>query len=351
MKSFVLLLTLILTWAGECSVPAAPPAAHYPGKTWTRVKTPEKLGWSTEKLKAARKYSEANGSTAVMIVVDGFVLDEWGKISTRFNVHSIRKSFLNALIGIAVGEQKINLSSTLEDLGIDDSAPALTSEEKQARVVDLLESRSGVYHPALYESASMKGNRPPRGSHAPGTFWYYNNWDFNVLGTIYERATNSTVFGDFKRLIADPLQMADFRLEDTESVRGGDSIHPAYQFRMTARDMARFGLLFLRRGRWEGKQIVPAEWIAESTRPYTVTHGGDGAYGYLWWVAHDGTLLPNVTLEDGAFAARGAGGECILIVPRLNLVIVHRVDTDEPGAEVSSAQLGKLTKLILDAKK
>lgn len=72
----------------------------------------------------------------------------------------------------------------MAELGIDDNEPRLTDEEKRATVHDLLKARSGVYHPALYETARMKEKRPPRHSHASGTFWYYNNWDFNVLGTI-----------------------------------------------------------------------------------------------------------------------------------------------------------------------
>lgn len=348
MKSLALILTSMMV----CGLPgnAIRAREHCPGRSWRQVKAPEELGWSAAKLQLARKYATENGSAAVTIIVDGMVLAQWGETTRRFNVHSIRKSFLNALLGIAVSEGKVSLSSTLEELGIDDNPPNLTREEKQARVSDLLESRSGVYHPALYESDYMRINRPPRGSHPPGTFWYYNNWDFNALGTIFEKATRSTIFAEFKRRVADPLQMEDFRLDDTEYIPGGDSIHPAYQFRMSARDMARFGLLFLRRGQWQGKQIVSSAWIKQSTTAYTVTRGGDGGYGYLWWVAVEGALFPNVRLKDGAFAARGARGQAILVIPDLDLVIVHLVNTDDPGAAVSSSQFGKFLRLILDAR-
>ncbi len=67
------------------------------------------------------------------------------------------------------GQRQI-LSSTLGDLGIDDNAPSLTDIEKKATVVDLLKARSGVYHPALYETKGREAKRPKRGSHAPGTF-------------------------------------------------------------------------------------------------------------------------------------------------------------------------------------
>ncbi len=325
----------------------------FPGKTWSKVKSPEELGWSSEKLRLAREYSNSIGSAAVMIVVDGQVLDEWGETTKRINIRSIRKTFLSALYGIYVAEGKINLSSTLAELGVDDAAPRLTTEEKQATVQQLLQARSGVYHPALYEVPRMKALRPERGSHAPGTFWYYNNWDFNALGTIFEKQTGIGIFKAFKQHIAEPLQMEDFRLFDGEYEReekGVNSIHPAYPFSMTARDMARFGLLYLRQGEWNGRQIIPKKWIAESTKSYSVAEDR-GGYGYLWWTADYGKHLPGVRIPDGSFSARGAGGHYILVIPKDDLVIVHRFDTDSrtSASEVTPEGFGKVVKLILDA--
>jgi CubicO group peptidase (beta-lactamase class C family) len=122
-----------------------------------------------------------------MIVQRGEVIDQWGDIDQKIDSYSIRKSLLSALYGIYSAEGAIDTNQTVEELGIDDSPDPLTKEEKQARVVDLLRARSGVYHPVDFETDLMKRNRPARGSHAPGTFWYYNNWDFNVLGTIFEK--------------------------------------------------------------------------------------------------------------------------------------------------------------------
>src|SRR5512139_3144007 len=157
----------------------------------------------------------------------------------------MRKSVMSALYGIYVAEGKIELSSTLKELGIDDLTP-LTEAEKTATVKDLLSARSGVYIEAAGEAPSTKAVRPARGSHSPGTFWYYNNWDFNVLGAIFERLTKTNLFREFKERIADPIGMEDLRFEDTRYVSGADSVYPAYPFRLTARDLARMGLLFLR---------------------------------------------------------------------------------------------------------
>jgi CubicO group peptidase (beta-lactamase class C family) len=323
-------------------------AADYPGRSWKPVDSPERHGFSKPKLERAREYSRTIATAAVMIALEGKLLDAWGETATRYNVHSIRKSFLSAMYGSHVREGRIDLSKTLEQLGVDDNEPSLSVVEKQAALADVLKARSGVYHPALYETPGMKAARPARGSHAPGAFWYYNNWDFNVLGTIFERHVKNSLFREFKEKIADPLEMEDFRLEDGQYVTGPDSVYPAYPFRMTARDMARFGLLFLRRGAWKGRTIVPADWVDESTRSYSDA-GDSGGYGYMWWVAQDGRHLPGVTLPAGTYSARGAGGHYILVIPQLQLVIVHRVNTDERRS-VSAREFGELVRLILDAK-
>lgn len=88
----------------------------YPGKSWERLSEPEKLGWSLEKQKAAREYTAAADTTAMMVVVNGRVLDEWGETATRSNLHSVRKSLLSALYGRPVTDGVIDLSATMADL-------------------------------------------------------------------------------------------------------------------------------------------------------------------------------------------------------------------------------------------
>ena len=324
-------------------------ARTWPDGAWERIASPQSLGWSHAALQKAEAYARTINTAAVSIVTDGRVLHEWGDPARRYNIHSIRKSFLSALYGVHVAEGTIDLSKTLEELGIDDNEPSLTDVERTATVHMLLKARSGVYHPALYETAGMAAARPKRGSHAPDTFWYYNNWDFNALGTIFERETKTNLFREFQARIAEPIGMEDFRLEDTQYVTGRDSVYPAYPFRMSTRDLARFGLLFLREGEWNGRQVVPRAWVAESTRSYSDA-GASGGYGYLWWIAVDGRHLPGVALPDGSYSARGAGGHYILVVPAPDLVIVHRVDTDVRGRSVSSREFGELVRLILAAR-
>ncbi len=321
---------------------------RFPGAEWERAALAES-GWSEAGLAQARAFSDQLRSSAVMIVQHGKVVTEWGDTTKRMELASIRKSLLNALVGIAVSQHLINLDSTLGELGIDDNQPVLTEVEKGATVRQLLQTRSGVYHRTLYETAGMAKARPQRYSHAPGTFWYYNNWDFNALGTIYERATGTGIFDALNHRIAKPIGMQDYRPQDGGYVRGDASIHPAYPIRMSARDLARFALLYLCKGNWAGQQVVPQDWVQESTQAYSRSPFGQG-YGYLWWTDFlDGAIAPTVTLPGGSFMALGAGGQYAAVVPALDLVVVHLVDRDTPIPEPSARSMARLFWLILKA--
>ena len=336
---------------------------RFPKKSWSSLSASETARWSKEKLAAAHAYANSIHSSAVMIVQGGKVVDQWGDIDRKITSYSVRKSLISALYGIYSAEGVIDINQRLEQLGIDDSPDPLTNSERQARVVDLLRARSGVYHPVDFETDLMKKNRPARGSHPPGTFWYYNNWDFNALGTIFEKKTGLKIGEAFYERIAKPIGMQDFQPGDVYYLGGPVSVHSAYMFEITARDLARFGLLYLRRGRWNQTQVVPEAWIGKSTHADEMlkVNGVDvGGYEYLWWVEYGGIHFPEVSIP-GMFSARGVGGHYLLIIPSLDLVIVHRVD-NEPSVKdsktvaemtdrefVSKAQFGHLARLILDA--
>jgi CubicO group peptidase (beta-lactamase class C family) len=367
--TFLLCISLVIASAvgGQSGPGSTNFRGDFPGASWQRITTPEKAGWSKDRLAAARQFAETDSihTSAVMIVQGGEVVDQWGDFDKKIDAYSVRKSLISALYGIYSSEGLIDISETLEQLGIDDSPDPLTKEEKQARVVDLLGARSGVYHLVDFETASMTKNRPSRGSHAPGTFWYYNNWDFNVLGTIFEKKTGLKIGQAFYERIAKPIGMQDFQPNDVFYFGGPASIHPTYHFEITARDLARFGLLYLHHGRWNGKQIVPEAWVEKSSHASEMISSNGvnlGGYEYLWWIDYGGVHFPEVSLP-GIYSARGAGAHYLFVIPTLDLVVVHRTDNDPPVrdaktiAEISNrgsisedrAQFGHLLKLILDA--
>lgn len=333
------------------------PSATFPYANWAKVDRPEDVGYSAEKLALidARlaQQTQPKQTAAFMVVVNGKVLCEKGNIHQKYQSHSLRKSFLSALYGKYVREGVINLDHTMEDLRINDVL-GLSEDEKKATVRDLLKARSGIYHPALYESEGMANRRPDRHEYKPGEYWYYNNWDFNALGTIFREQTTKDIYEAMQEELAIPLQM-DFRASDGTYAKtpATTSEHWAYPFRISGSDLARFGLLMLNKGKWRDRQIIPEDWVAESTAYYSdAKDSNNSGYGYMWWVEKKGTqyrLLPNVDLPEGSYMASGVGGQTLLIIPEYDLVIAHRVNTDA-GHSVSNANIGRLVQLVLDAK-
>ena len=323
---------------------------HFPGATWEHLPAGSG-GWSAATLAKAEAWSKLIGSTAVMIVQHGLVVADWGDAAERTELYSVRKSLLSALIGIAVAQGKISLNSTLAQLGIDDNAPSLTKIEKQATVRMLLQARSGIYHAALYETQGMADNRPVRGSYAKGAFWYYNNWDFNALGTIYEHATGAGIYDSLDALIGRPIGMQDYRPQDGTYFTGAASIHRAYPLRMSARDLARFALLYLHDGIWAGKEVVPAQWVEDSTRPYSQTGFRFGSgYGYLWWTGpFDNSIVPLVTLPPGTFFAVGNCGQFAFVMPADDLIVVNLNAHCPKSGSYDPRPIGRLLWLVLDA--
>lgn len=303
--------------------------------------TPEAAGFSPDSLKKLRSFLEHSGTSSMILAYKGKIFFEWGDIYERHLIHSIRKPMLNSLYGIHIGNGTIDSSLTLKELNIDDIDPVLTESERRARISDLLKSRSGVYHEAAAESQGMTARRPERGSYGPDENYYYNNWDFNVLGSVFEQFTGQSIYEAFYRDIARPIGMKQFTgtwdtldmEDDTEFIPQSDgfyqferdrSQYPAYHFRMSAHDMALYGTLYLNNGKWDGKQIVPAEWIEASTRSYSVTNEYmDFGYGMLWNV-----INKNEERSSSSFYHTGTGIHMLGVYPGSELVMVHRVDTE-----------------------
>ncbi len=343
------------TLVAACASPRSEPRDRF-----ERI-TPEAAGYSAERLAELPALLAAAGSESLLLLHDGRVFFEWGDIHRKRLVHSIRKALLNGLMGTCYAEGRVDLQATLAELGIDDIPPSLTAEEKRATLEQVLQSRSGVYHEAAAESEGMSSSRPARGSHAPGTHWYYNNWDFNVAGRVFEQLSGTSVFDAFAARIAEPLGMVDFANRIVPQPDGsrpvGDdadgyyqlepdrSRYPAWHFRLSAHDLALYGQLYLQRGSWNGRQIVPAEWIDRSTQPVSIVDERYGlAYGMLWDV-----LVPEAGDEHPSFFHTGAGVHMLGVYPKHKLVFVHRVDT-EGGRPFDDGDLYRIIRLVHDAR-
>ena len=307
---------------------------QFPGEHWQAV-DPDRLGWSAAGLEDARRFAEGLDTGAVMVVHRGVLVAAWGDTETRYLSQSMRKSFLSALIGRLVAAGQLDLDATLAELDVDDHPP-LTAEERRATVRDLLLARSGVYHSGLYETPGWKRRKPQRGTHAPGEAWFYNNWGFNAVGTIFTRASGLGIGEAFARWVAAPVGMEDYRPVDvhlltrddtSEKAMGNASDHAAYVFDISTRDLARFGLLYAADGRWGERQVLPAGWVEESTLGAALPTGWDDLqYGYMWWVRP-----PHGPFDEPVLIARGGRGHQMVVAPGLDLVLVHRVPSRGSG--------------------
>lgn len=324
---------------------------------------PESKGFSTEKLETLRDHLKKSGSSSMIIIIDGDIIFDWGETGKKHLIHSIRKALLNSLYGIAIERGQIDTTMTLRSLNIQDIEPVLSDKELGANISDLLKSRSGIYHNAAAVNNAMLKDRPERGTYNPGEYYYYNNWDFNVLGAILEKKTGESIYTMFYNEIAKPLGMLDYEgvsvsidIEADEVERPNtdgyyqyeksQSIYPAYHFRMSARDLALYGQLYLNNGVWNGKQIIPKEWIDVSTQPYSVYSPEYGnAYGMLWRVR-----VPNEKTIRNSFYHTGLGIHMLGVYPDSKLVMVHRVDT-EGDYDYNEGDFYKMLGLLFNARK
>lgn len=340
---------LLCAGLGLAALPAAAADEAYPDKTWSRGLPADAGAWSTERLQAADGAAASLRTDAYLVVHRGRLVHSYGDIARPRNVYSVRKSVLSVLTGIYVDRGVIDLGQTLAALDVDD-IDGLTAPEKAATWRQLMQSKSGVYHPAAYETREAMLQRPARGSHAPGSHWYYNNWDFNAAGGLFEQRTGETVFEALRDELAGPLQFEDFELaRDTQRVLERASKYPAYVMKLSARDLARFGLLMARGGRWQARQIVSGKWVTESTAPHTVVQGGWQGYALMWWVPQ--RAWPFWQRAEGeVFFAWGNGGQYVFVDRGRDLVIVHQVDLPRFFSNsVSPESISPLLERILSA--
>lgn len=271
------------------------------------------------------EFLTATGTTAFIVIRDDTVLYE--KYFNGYDAHSTQtsfsmaKSFVSALIGIAIDEGYI----TSVDEFITTYIPELLQKDPRFRAITikhLLTMPSGIryveqgmpwsddattyYAPdlrAVALSARIEGY--------PGKQFHYNNFHPLLLGLILERATGRSVSEYLEQKLWQPLGMeapGSWSLDSTQS--GFEKMESGINGR--ALDFARFGRLFLHKGNWNGQQLISQAWVDEAIRVDTTTDPAP-FYQYFWWVTpRDG--------QPSHFSARGNHGQFIYVVPEQNLI-------------------------------
>lgn len=322
---FLALITLIAS-----TIQATPPPPDYwPTDGW-RSSPPEAQGMDSGQLADMLEHIQQEGYRvhSIQIIRNGYlVLDSY---IYPFNsealhlIHSATKSFTSALVGIAMGEGFIeSVDQTVLSFLPDQTIDNIDARKEAMTVEDLLTMTSGLYcrDSALYGWTGLREMQASADwvghslslpmEHEPGSHFEYCNGVSHTLSAIVQQTTGMTTLEFARQYLFDPLGINDLVwLTDPQGIAIGNSnllLHPL--------DMAKFGYLFLHGGQWDGQQIVPAEWVAESTQAHVFTNfpaKPTANYGYQWWVDKQGRF----------YDAAGYGGQEIFVLPDLNMVVV-----------------------------
>ncbi len=324
-----LLLTACAGTAGSSSSTTDPAPAPVPEQSETTLlwesDAPENHGMDPEQFQLLHQALETSPVYGMLTVKDGVIIDEYYQdgysADSVFPLHSCSKSFTGTLVGIAIQQGYIH---SVDDL-LSDYLPQVLEQEDagkhQITLRHLLTHTSGLEWYEWNGASNWEEFRSAENwvdyilnrqlVHQPGSTFAYSTGGTHLLTAALEQATGQNALDYARENLFAPLGMDSVTWgTDPQGITdGGNGIA------MTLRDAARFGELCLNNGEWEGEQLIPADWLADSTTAKNNGAGdGTGSYGYQWWIRSFNGY--------DCYYAFGAHGQYILIVPELELVTV-----------------------------
>jgi CubicO group peptidase (beta-lactamase class C family) len=344
-------------------------ATYFPAPGTWQHKSPAEVGMDAAKLKEAVAWAEAHPSdwdfqkdqvrvfgrvlgplpthravTNGIILRHGYIVAEFGDTTEADPVYSVAKSFLSTTASIAFAKGLIRsvddrVADYVHDGGYDSPHNSrITWKNHLQQESEWEGSLWGKNANFVGVEEFGEGKRPPRAIHDPGTYYEYNDVRINRLGLSLARVFGKPLPEILKENIMDKIgassqwtwhgydsnSTTEVNGKPVESVSGGTRWGGGLW--INSQDLARFGLLILNKGNWDGKQIVSKEWIKQATTPSA--HGPD--YGFLWWLNTQQKQWPSG--PGSSFAAIGHGGNIIWIDPEHDVVLVWH--WHEPGQAV-----------------
>lgn len=300
---------------------------YWPTEGW-QYSTPEEQGMDSTRLQEMMDYiDEANVAIqGIVIVRNGYIVHEaypgtvYNENSTHL-LYSVTKSFTSSLVGIAIDQGYIdNVSIPMLSFFPDYEITNVDERRERITIEHLLTMRSGMF----WDENSAPYTSPANGVYQintgdgvefmlnsdmvaePGELWHYNTGASHLLSAIVQVATGMTTLEFAEENLFEPLGISEYSWSRDMAgwYKGG------FDLRLTPRDMAKFGYLFLNNGSWDGHQIVSEEWVRTSTSTITRTNDWTG-YGYQWWTNTD----------MGVYSARGLYGQYIFVIPEYDIVV------------------------------
>jgi CubicO group peptidase (beta-lactamase class C family) len=359
--ALMLVSAFIASHEDACAAQPASTVVYYPpAGSWAR-KPASELGMDPAALESAVDFARTRESTREMdfsdqerifgsmlgsvpdiraktngiVIYKGYVVAEFGDTTWADPTYSVAKSMLSTVAAIAMRDGRIAgldepVGKTVKDGGYDSPHNALVTWKMHLQQESEWQGTMfGKKDDFVGREAFGEGERKPRDIRQPGTFYEYNDVRINRFGLSLLRTFGQSVPTVFRREVMDPIgasntwrwipyhnSFVDIDGRKLASVSGGTRWGGGMW--INAEDMARFGYLWLRGGKWGEKQIVPAAFVKSALTPSQ--HGPD--YGYLWWLNTQVKNYPD--LPTTAYGARGAGSNTITILPEQDLVVVWR---------------------------
>ncbi len=348
MKNFLNLLisVALIVSPGSCKEKAS--GTKNSGEKLPRVKSPAVLSDSVNNMLALAQ-ADSLDIHSIMIVKNGNVIyEKWqsqGEPETPHILNSVSKTFTSLGVGLAIADGKMKLDDKVIGF-FPDKLPAEVSENlADMDIRDLLTMTCGHANDHTYEMQQLAKENPSTDwvkqflsypvEFTPGEVYCYNSVGTFMLSAIVQKVTGKKLVEYLNERIFEPLNIKDATWTETKEGQnfGGWGLY------LKTEDLAKTGQLILQNGKWNGKQLVPTEWIAEmSKRQVASAPAGINAtelvienadpdwiqgYGYQMWMC-----------RHHAFRADGAQGQFILILPEQNTVIVMTADTPHMQTEL-----------------
>jgi CubicO group peptidase (beta-lactamase class C family) len=359
---FAVLISLVISASSNVS------AQYFPtkGEIW-QEKKPAEAGFKEQELLAAVKFAEENeysgsrdlriailkgfarepyhdvlgptkkrGGPAGMIIKDGYVVAQWGDIKRVDMTFSVTKSYLSTVAGLAVDRGLISVNDKVKDYVWDNTFEGVHNGKI---TWDHLLTQSSDWSGSLFGSSDWS-DRPPREGgvddwkyrelHEPGTYFKYNDVRVNVLAYSLLQVWRKPLPQLLKENVMDPIGASstwrwlgydhawvNLDGQKMQSVTGGG--HSGGGVFISAEDHARFGLLFLNEGNWNGKQIVSKNWVNMVQK----SSAANQSYGYMWWLNRGSRKWEGID-DEAIYYAAGFGGNYIVVDKANNMVVVTR---------------------------
>jgi len=298
--------------------------------------------------------TKKRGGPSGLILKNGYQIASWGDIKRVDMTFSVTKSYLSTVAGLAVDQ---NLISTKEKVSTTVWDTTIDGSHNQQITWEHLLNQSSDWSGTLWGGHDWADRPPKEGSiddwknrdfYTPGTRFEYNDVRVNFLAYSLLQVWRKPLPQVLKKHIMDPIGASttwrwfgydnswiDLDGHHVQSVSGGG--HSGGGIFINTLDHARFGLLFLNKGVWNGKQLISQDWIEKATASSPAKMN----YGYMWWLNKKGTSRFWEGVPENVFYAAGFGGNFIVIVPDEELVIVTRW--------LEPSQIGSFVKGVLDA--